>query len=429
MMGNGMQMNLSASGKKKIKKTNKKQEKLTIAYITDQYWPVISGVPVSIDAFRKEMIQLGHDVYLLAPDYPGGDAIDRRMGNTKVIRFKSFPVFLSKSDRLVFPTEKRKIYQALDSIKPDLIHLQSEFIISKIALNYSRERKIPSVMTAHTNWEELADLYFFICLNKFAKWYTKVRMRYFLNKVTTVIVPTTLMRSLLKGYGVTNKMHIVPTGLAITDFHKHLNTIKTSKTELLRDFPALLGKRILLSAGRIGKEKNLLFVIEAYRRLKNEFPNLLLVIVGDGPYKKELEKEVEEMGLSNDVLFTGFIPKSRMPDIYAISEILLFASKVESQGLVTIEAMSCGTPVVAIGEMGTREVMNGDNGGFMVKDDIDEFTGKARLLLSNKKVYDRKVNDAVKHSKLWTIDRFVASMQDLYYKTIADYSNRQDPSA
>ena len=133
---------------------------------------------------------------------------------------------------------------------------------------------------------------------------------------------------------------------------------------------------------RLGMEKNIEFLIDVLKNLTIKYPTLYLVIAGDGPARKDLENYADEKGLTEKVIFTGFVEREKLKDFYSTANVFVFASKVESQGLVTLESMACGTPVVAIGKMGTREVMGGDSGGFMVDDDMDMFVEKTDLLLS-----------------------------------------------
>ena len=88
------------------------KDKMNIAYVCDQYWPVISGVSVSNDMFKKHLEKLGCRVYFFVPNYPGAEELDRSMGNRDVFRFRSYPLFFNRENRLVFKMEKRKLYRA-----------------------------------------------------------------------------------------------------------------------------------------------------------------------------------------------------------------------------------------------------------------------------------------------------------------------------
>jgi hypothetical protein len=234
------------------------------------------------------------------------------------------------------------------------------------------------------------------------------------------------MDTLLHLYYVTKPTRVIPTGITCIPAKKVPNkSALKKKSHMLTEFPELKNKRILFFAGRIGKEKNIEFLIEVLSKLKKSFPDLVLVITGDGPAKQDLVDLVKSKKLSDRIIFTGFIEKSRLNDLYSLVDIFVFASMVESQGLVVLEAMACGTPVVAIGKMGTREVMSGDNGGFMVDDDLEIFTEKVELLLSNKKVYTKKVQEALDHADKWRIEHMADRLEATYLRMIQKNSEKR----
>lgn len=387
---------------------------MNIAYVCDQYWPVISGVSVSNDMFKKHLEKLGCKVYFFVPDYPDSAEVDRTMGNRDVFRFKSYPLFFNRENRLVYKMEKKKLFKALDSIKPDIIHAHSEFAMAVMANKYARKNKIPFIYTTHTNWEELASLYVPFLSNVIGRLYARYRLRKTWNKADLLIAPTSLMEVLLQLYMVKVPIKVLPTGIDKNDFvSKTLNKEK-ARGIIIKRHPELKNKKILFFAGRIGMEKNIEFIINSFALLLPSMPDVRLVIAGDGPAKPDIMKYAAEKGLSDKVTFPGFIARGSLKEYYYAADVFVFASKVESQGLVALEAMACGTPVVAIGKMGTREVMGGDNGGFMVDDDIDMFTEKVRLLLTDKKLYKLKTAEALHHVEKWTIETMAIKLLNIY---------------
>jgi hypothetical protein len=387
---------------------------MNIIYATDSYWPRISGMGVSIDAFKSELDKKGHCVSIFAPNYPDAREDDRELDRKNIHRFRSYGLFFSEGDRLVYPFEKGKVERILDSLRPDIIHVQTEFTMGRLVWEYALKYRIPLVMTAHTNWEALVNLYLPFLPHALARLYGRNRLRHTYNKADFVIVPTSLMKELLLSYKVTKPMEIIPTGIVKSDFEGVKRDREKKHSSIFREHPELKGKKILLAAGRVGKEKNLPFLIDVAKKLMQEFPDLYMIIVGDGPYRKEIQRIVHQKGADRNIIMTGFIEKNRMKELYALADIFIFASKVESQGLVTIEAMICGTPVVAIGEMGTREVMNGDNGGFMVEDNLELFTEKIRLLLTDKVLYRSKSEEARRYAEGWTIEKNAQKMLEIY---------------
>ncbi len=397
-------MNLSPILKKHMK----------IAYFTDQYWPSISGVSVSVDAFAKELTNMGHEVFLFVPDYPGASESDTLKNRQNIFRFRSHKVPFNDENRIVHKSEKKNIFKILNSIKPDIIHTHTEFSLGKIGSKYARMNKIPLVMTCHTNWEELIGLYVPLIPTWLARPYCRYFMRKNYRKADIIIVPTSLMEVLLNLYFIFKPIRVIPTGIDHADFEYVHHCDEVSVSNVYKEFPVLEGKKFLFFAGRLGMEKNIEFLIDVLKNLALKHPSLYLVIAGDGPARKDLENYVSEKGLKEKVIFTGFVEREKLKDFYSSSNVFVFASKVESQGLVTLESMACGTPVVAIGKMGTREVMGGDSGGFMVDDDMDLFVEKTDLLLSDFKVCQAKSEEAERHADRWTIQAQAVKMERLY---------------
>jgi len=394
---------------------------MNLVYVSDQYWPTLSGVSVSIDSFRRELSNLGHNTYLLAPDYPGADDYDRKANDKTVFRFRSHKPIFNDENRLVYKSEKKRVCQLLNAIKPDLIHVHTEFSLGQIASSFAVRYGIPLVMTAHTNYEELVNHYIPFVPSKVARYYCRAKMRRVYNKANTVIVPTSLMELLLSLYFVSKPIVVIPTGIDKADFHNTNN----SAASICKTYPRLKDKRILFFAGRLGREKNITFLMDVLQRLLPDHADLMLVISGSGPAKQELQDYAEGKGVAANVVFTGFIERQRLKDFYSLADIFVFASKVESQGLVVLEAMTCGIPVVAIGKMGTREVMGGDSGGFMVDDDLEMFAEKVGLLLSDRSVYRSKSLEALRHAQNWRIHVQVARMHKLYQSLVMKFRNKR----
>jgi glycosyltransferase involved in cell wall biosynthesis len=386
---------------------------MTIVYFSDQYWPSISGVSVSVDAFKKELCLMGYRVVLFVPDYPDADAFDHNQQAKDVYRFKSHKIAFNDENRLVCRSEKKKIFALLDSLQPKIIHVHTEFVLGRIGTSYAKKRRIKLVMTAHTNWEDIVEHYVPVIPAGIAHFCCRLYMGFIYNKADVLIVPTSLMELLMGLYFVKSPIRIIPTGIDTCIFKDETQCTLPS---FYASFPLLTGKRFLFFAGRLGREKNITFLIDVLASLSPHHRNLMLVISGDGPARTELQEYAKSAGVADSILFTGYIERRKLQQFYSRAEVFVFASKVESQGMVVLEAMACGTPVVAIGKMGTREVMGGDSGGFMVDDDLHEFTEKVELLLSSPEMRSAKAEEALRRAELWTMEAQAKKMLKLYGK-------------
>jgi len=354
---------------------------------------------------------MGYRVVLFVPDYPGADVYDQKEQVEDVFRFKSHKILFNDENRLVCRSEKKKIFALLDVLQPKIIHIHTEFSLGKMAISYAKKRRIKLVMTAHTNWEDLIHHYVPLVPACLAHLCCRVYMRYIYNKADILVVPTSLMELLLGFYFVKSPIKVIPTGIDMSVFK-----CETQDTlqPLSERYPLLQGKRFLFFAGRLGKEKNISFLIDVLVKLIPYYTNLMLVVSGDGPAGRDLQEYAEKAGVADSILFTGCIERNKLKQLYRGAEVFVFASKVESQGMVALEAMACGTPVVAIGKMGTREVMGGDSGGFMVDDDKCEFAEKVQILLNCPEIRSVKAEEAHRHAELWSMEVQAKKMMKLY---------------
>jgi glycosyltransferase involved in cell wall biosynthesis len=137
-------------------------------------------------------------------------------------------------------------------------------------------------------------------------------------------------------------------------------------------------------------------------------------VVGDGPYHRAFHHHAFKRNLHHRIVFTGYVDHWKLKYIYAEAEVFVFPSISETQGLVTIEAMASGTPVVAVGEMGTYFVMQGDNGGFMVPNRADDFAARVLELLADPDLRIRKAREALAYAEKWSISAMADKMAGVY---------------
>jgi glycosyltransferase involved in cell wall biosynthesis len=386
---------------------------MKIAIVTDQYWPCVSGVSVSIDSFRSEMETMGHEVHILAPAY-GDEGSDADGGVDGLHRFPSRKVLFNDENRLVRRSERKSVHRLLERLSPDIVHVQTEFTLASMAVSWARKRNVPLVVSAHTNWADLIHIYLPMIPYGIAQQLCHWKMFLAFRRADAIVVPTALMDTLISSYWIRKPVRIIPTGIRDDHFLFRPDELEPMQQSILESHPQLRGSRFILYVGRLGTEKDIPFLFEVLARLLPRRPDLKLVVVGEGPARREIEAKVSSMGLEPNVVMVGFIPHDRLKAYYGLAEAFVFASKVESQGLVVLEAMQCGLPVVAIGKMGTREVMGGSNGGFMVDDDLDEFTAAVASLLDDADLRERMRVEAKTHASKWTMRAQGRKMERLY---------------
>ncbi len=400
---------------------------MKIAMFTDAYYPRINGVTVSVHSYATELSKLGHTVCVVCLEYSEeqqksaffNEKESDEKSPFKIVRIPSWSFSaISKEDRVAKFDKWHRVKKIMRDFKPDVIHINSEWVIGYFGAMYAVHDKIPFVFTFHTMWEDYLVNYVNFLPDSGLRKIGRSVVKFYLKRADVIIAPTKKIASVVQDYGIQKTPEILPTG--IVDSLEKYSLIRqgTISLQILKKFPQLVGKKVLLFVGRIVKEKNLAFLYDVLEEVKKEYSLTALLFVGGGPYLEELQKIARERNLSSSVAFAGYIPSTDIIYFYKFSQVFVFPSKTETQGLVTAEAMLAGLPVVAIGELGTVDVMQGDNGGFMVKDDVKEFSEKVVTLIKNAKVRKKKIKDAVEWGKKWKISSLTPRLVECYEKAI-----------
>ena len=401
---------------------------MNIVMFTDAYWPRVNGVTVSVDSFSHALINEGHNVLIVCASYPedANNLIlfkkEQETGKKpKILKIPSLPVFVTKEDRIAKFDKWNWVFKHVDLFNPDLIHINTEMMIGEFGFWYARTHNLPAVYTFHTMWEDYAPNYFPMFPVIFVKFVIRGIQKNVLRRSYRVIVPTSQIESTVHKYKHDSITHLLPTGIELKLFEHDESSIADFRIKLEELFPELKNKRILLFAGRVGKEKNIGFLLKILPNIIVKYPDIILLIAGDGPDLEYYQSEAKKLGIDKHCVFSGYFDRRDLALVYAISDVFVFPSLTDTQGLVTLEAMLSGTPVVGIGVLGTLAIMGGDNGGFMVKNDAAEFTGRVLELLGDPELYRQKSLEAKKHARSWSIDELTIKLIKFYEETIKDY--------
>ena len=346
---------------------------MRILMVSDVYFPRVNGVSTSIQTLRQALAAAGHTSVLVAPDYPGAAA------EPDIVRVPGWAIPRDPEDRLMHP---RALAAALEAQNPadfDLIHIHTPFLAHRAGVRWARRHHLPSVETYHTLFEEYLHHYLPFLPKKWLAALARRISRKECEGVTAVIAPSSAMKQALQRYGVTRPVHIIPTGLRLADFAHCDGAAFRARYSIAPDRP------VISYVGRVAFEKNLDFLLHVTDTLRHDFPDLLFVIAGEGPARASLERAVAQRGLTDNVRFVGYLDrKTGLPGCYCAADVFVFASKTETQGLVLLEAMALGVPVVGLAEMGTKDVLQEGAGCRIAPDDVAGFAGVLRPLLADR---------------------------------------------
>jgi 1,2-diacylglycerol 3-alpha-glucosyltransferase len=382
---------------------------LRILMISDVYFPRVNGVSTSIRTFRRELLARGHQVTLIAPEYPG--FVD---GDDNIIRVKSRQVPLDPEDRMMSRHRIDALWPKLKQQHFDVLHIHTPFIAHYAGLYLAQQLKIPVVETYHTFFEEY--LYHYIPL------VPRALMRLIARRVTVsqcnavqhIIAPSRAMLDALQSYGVHSPIAILPTGLEANQFKFGDGARFRNRHGIALDRP------LLLYVGRVAHEKNIEFLLHCFKRVHAALPNSLFVITGEGPARDHLQALTRKLQLESAVKFIGYLERdTELLDCYRAGDLFVFASRTETQGLVLLEALAQGTPVVSTMHMGTRDVLHNTQGTCVVTEDENEFSQACIKLLSDFAARQQLATRAPQDAQRWSAQEMAGRLVQLYTEVIA----------
>lgn len=322
---------------------------MRIGIYTEIYKPVLNGVVVSVDSFREQLRARGHEVYIFTPSY-------MRYSDPFVLSFHSLPLPTRTPYRLATPILEQGSVPELD-----VIHAQTPFMMGLMAWTHARRAGIPLVFTYHTR---LVDYHHYLPVSptlskEFLVWVSRT----FSNMANRVIVPTAPIKTLLESYGVRAPIDVVPTEV-------RLHPAPAAEGARVR---AALGisahHRVLLYVGRLAREKNLGLLLDAYTKART--PDTHFVLVGDGPSRDWLARQIEARGLGETTHLAGAVDHGDISAWYRAADLFVFSSLTETQGLVIEEALQLGLPTLAVGAGGVIDAVGRWAGGRLVEPTAD----------------------------------------------------------
>ncbi|MCU0833418.1 MAG: glycosyltransferase [Chromatiaceae bacterium] len=377
---------------------------MRVLMISDVYFPRINGVSTSIQTFARELSAQGHQITLIAPEYGTSEPEP-----FEVIRVASRYLPLDPEDRILRTGKLRAYRPRLAAAGFHLIHIQTPFIAHYAGLGLARRFGLPVVESYHTFFEQYLDKYIpFVP----SAWLRAAARRFSAsqcNAVDALVVPSRAMLDVLHGYGVGTHAEVIPTGIELDRFSSGDGARFRERHDIAPARP------VLVHVGRLAFEKNIDFLLHVLVRVRRQVPDVLLVIAGEGPARRELEALSTRLGLRDHVLFVGYLSRDgALEDCYCAGAAFVFASRTETQGLVLLEAMALGVPVVSTAIMGTREVLDDGRGCLIAEDDEADFASKAVRLLTEPELRAALAAEAHRYAQGWSAPVLAERMIQFY---------------
>ena len=378
--------------------------------LSDVYFPRVNGVSTSIRTFAQALVRMGHAVTLVAPDYgPDSGQAQHDDGAFEIIRLPARVIFFDPEDRLIRGAALAGITRRLAARDWDVVHVHTPFRAHQLGVRLARLTGVPVVETYHTYFEEYVGHYLPWLPAGLARWGARRASRYLCHGVDHLIVPSVQMEQVLDRYGIRTPRTVIPTGIDLAEFAGGEGARFRDAHGIDRDAPTLV------TVSRLSLEKNIGFLIRVVSRLVPEFPRLQFLIAGEGPDAARLRQLVAALELQDNVRFFGNLDRrTSLLDAYRAGDVFVFASPTETQGLVLIEAMALGTPIVSTAVMGTATVLRDARSARISDEDEAAFADHVATLLRSPQAR-RALSDAGPlDARAWSTDALMARAVALY---------------
>ncbi len=362
---------------------------MKIAMMTNNYLPFIGGVPISIQRLSDGLRMAGHQVTVFAPEYSG--QTDTGQSDSEWLNSERSDSIKTDREKSVSAESDRKQSESCDMIRYralikgivngasvpdcfdrrieqefarggfDVIHVHHPMMIGWTAAYLARKYHVPLVLTYHTRYEQYLHYIKASCFQGAVPYY----MKNYMKCCDMVLAPTPLMQDYLYQIGCRTPVRVLPTGISDDSFHADEHAAAALRRKLLG---ADIGrKHLFCTVARLAKEKNLEFlfhVLSDRKKIKGE-SDFRLVLVGEGPEEKHLRKLAAKLDLAEEICFAGRVPNAEVKNYCRASDLFLFSSLSETQGIVLLEAMAAGTPVIAVRATGVGDIVVDGVNGFM----------------------------------------------------------------
>lgn len=348
---------------------------MKIAIISDTFLPQVNGVVNSVYHLANSLSESGHSVLVLSVS-AGTDSQSNERSLFEVIGTPSIKTAIYPDQPVTLPVGI--VFRRLKQFKPDIIHVHTPFALGWEGIIAGKLLKVPVVGTHHTFFDHYlkhVKLDFEI-MKKFTWKYTKG----FYNFCSAVVSPTNSLADELIKNGLKKEISVIPNGIDTNFF------VPVADSDLKKKFKKEMGfdGKAIIYEGRLSYEKSIGDLIMVMSLLKEKMPNLKLLLVGDGPERKNLEDLAKKLRVADNVIFTGFIFGEKLLKTFQASDIFVTGSRSENMPLSILEGMSAGLPVIAPSSLGLKEmILDGKNGYLTLPGDLKELSDKIYGLLKN----------------------------------------------
>lgn len=404
---------------------------MNIVFFSDSFWPTVNGVVTYVTETARQLKKMGHHILLVVP-YSNKLVIPHDFDKDDLFLAKSLP-----ADRL-YPGWRVALFyssgldRALTRFRPDVVHIQTIFTVGLGGVIAARRFGKPLISTYHTYIasEEMFKV-FGVTKGRGTRVVKKMMWEYtksFHNRSDLVLAPTKEIFLILKRNGISVPIEVLAEGIDLSYF----KVLRTREREKLRQDYSLSGRKVVVYVGRLSVEKNLILTLQVIKDVALSVPSVLLLLIGDGPQKEELVRQVRQLGIEDHVRFLGMLEREKLfvSGMLSVCDLFLTTSKFETFGLTTLEAIASGLPVVAIESQGACELIEGN--GLISSEVRADLTGNVIKILTHAEMAERFHRNSLKLAEKYSVVKTTADLVKIYEKLqvelVAKPSRRRRPS-
>jgi len=384
---------------------------MRIGLLVDVYKPHVSGITTFVFQHKKALEDQGHKVFV----FTLGN-LDYEDKEPRIIRSPAIP--LSDTGYYLNFSFSRTAQNKCKTM--DVLHVHHPFITGRIAVRYGKRHGIPVVYTNHTRYDLYAHHYLPVLPDALTQTFLEAYLPSFTSQCDLVIAPSKGLHDVLRSYGVTSRIEIVPNGIDLEPFQNP----RTRHTRAELGLPE--SAKVMIYVGRIAPEKSLAFLLRAFTVVSQELPETYLVLVGDGPELDNLRDQAQKSGVGEKVIFTGCVEYEDVPGYLSMADAFVTASVTEVHPLSVIEAMAVGLPVLGIESPGVGDTVVDGVNGFLSRHDLAEFSLKMYRLMSENDLRARLARKALEDSEQYSILKTSKRILGFYEKLVAKYRERRE---
>lgn len=376
---------------------------MKIVIFSETYKPVLNGVVQSIIALKNNLKKRGHKIYIFTSG--------KKIKEDGV--YYCPKIEINQGYGPVFPYFKEQ-----NILKnADIYHTHQPGILGLYALHKAKQYNKPIIFTKHTQY--LSFLHYVPLLKGKSRTLIIKYLQWYMSHCNNVVLPSmSLKNKIIKTYKVNKeKIRIIPNGINLKKKFSNASINRIKKKYFL------FNKNILINIGRMGKEKNLYFLIDCFKIINRKNKDIVLFLIGGGPEYYNLKDYIQKSNLEKFIFLTGYIPNKEVYNYLKLSDIYISSSKSESHPITILEAMSVGCIPITLKTYGFIDTIDNDINGILIDKEKKSYFASAILnLLKNKNKYNAMRKMAIKKSRKFSIKNTADNYLRLYNELIRSKS-------